>query len=159
MNHKTILRSAAFALLLGAAAVQAAPVTVNYTVYTLGGSFWGNGSFVGTDADNNGKLSLGELSSFDGSNNVEGQTVTLPGLSGFGDFDIAANNWIANGTGWGSSGFAFFSWNGDSNSVNNTWARTVTDVTGGGTLPEPSSLALGAVALLGVVGARRRKAA
>lgn len=164
MKHKTFSRSAvssvrkgmALALLLGAAAVQAAPVTVDYTIFT-GNTVWGTGSFSGNDNDSNGLLSLAELISFNGSNNVEGQTVTLAGLSGFGDFNISQNLWLANGTGWGRSGFAFFSWNGTTNSVNNSWATAVTQVSGGNTVPEPGSLALGGIALLGLAGVRLSK--
>lgn len=152
----SVRKGFALTLLLGAAAVQAAPVTVDYTVFDSGNSLWGTGNFTGNDSNGNGLLSLNELTSFDGSSNRENQPVTLAGLSGFGEFDIANNLWIANGTGWGQSGFAFFSWNGTSNSVNSSWAHVTTQATGGNAIPEPGSLALGAVALLGLVAARRK---
>lgn len=162
MHHKTntiassLRKGLSLALLLGAAAVQASPVTVDYTVYYNGNQVWGTGSFTGNDNNNNGFLSLNELTSFNGSNNIEHANVTLAGLSGFGEFDIGHNLWLANGFGWGQNGIAYFSWNGANNSVNSRWAHTATVETGGNTVPEPGSLALGAIAMLGLVAARRK---
>lgn len=155
-----LVRSICFAGLLASASIAASATplsTVTFSVtYDQGSKTWGTGTFSGNDINNDGFLSLSELISFDGSKNIESQAVTLANLSGFGSFDIASNVWMANGSGWGQKNFAYFSWNGDANSVNNNWAAVKTSVVTTN-VPEPASMALLALGCAGLVAARRRK--
>lgn len=147
------------ALFFSAASVSANATTVSFTVNNENG-VWGTGVFSGFDSNSDGILSFAELTAFDGSNNVEAQSITLPGLSGFGTFNIADNQWNSDGPGWGDVDLAWFSWNGDLNSVNNTWADVSTVVTAeNNSVPEPGALALVGLGLALAASIRRRKAA
>lgn len=145
------------ALILSAASLAANATTVSFTVNTEDGQ-WGTGVFSGNDSNSDGILSLSELIAFDGSNNIESEIVTLAGLSGFGTFNIAGNKWNSDGPGWGNVDFAWFSWDGDGNSVNNTWAKVSTVVTAeNNSVPEPGALALAGLGLAMAASIRRRK--
>ena len=145
------------AFFVSALAANATSVTVDYSVIYGSNSIWGTGSFAGNDLNNNGLLSLNELTSFT-SQNVENATVNLAGLSGFGDFSIYSNAWLANGNGWGQSGIAYFAWNGSNNAVASSWARVSTSALVSNNVPEPGSLALLAAGLVGLVAMRKRTA-
>jgi hypothetical protein len=145
------------AFFISALAAQATSVTVDYTVHYGGNNVWGSGTFAGNDLNNNGVLSLSELTSFT-TQNVEGANVSVGSLSGFGDFNIFSNTWLANGNGWGQGGIAYFAWNGSGNAVASSWATVSTSALVSNNVPEPGSLALLAAGLVGVVAMRKRGA-
>lgn len=133
---------------------NASPITVNFEVTNTGdGSTWGTGSFAGIDNDNNGLLTLNELTMFDGSNNFIGFVVNLANLFDMGDFDISNNIWISNAVSWNGSNAnnAWFTWENRGNSVFADWAEVSTSIA----VSEPASLL--ALGLISVIYLRRRK--
>lgn len=151
----SLRRFALAAALAACLAPSAHALTVDYTVST-GGSIWGSGTFAGTDANANGQLEFTELSSFTDVSIMEGWTLTLADLVGFGSYTIATNTWNADGVSWnGYPNNAYFTWNNRNNSVNSSWATVTTQAAAA--VPEPGAWAMMGLGLL-VLGARRRKA-
>jgi len=107
------------------------------------------GSFSGTDLNNDSILDWSELTSFDWTSNSHNHNVDLNDLSGFGDFNLSTNMWIANGISWvNSSDNAYFSWNNRANSISGAWAEvTIVSPT---QVPEPSTVAIFGLALIGL---------
>lgn len=155
---KSIISTIA-ALIVSATSLAANATTVSFTVEDEVG-IWGTGTFSGNDSNSDGILSFNELTAFDGSNNREFQTVILAGLSGFGTFNIANNEWNSDGYGLGELDFAWFSWDGDLSAVSPNWA-TVTTIVGAenNSVPEPGALALAGLGLAMAASIRRRKMA
>jgi len=94
--NKTRLLVSALALVC--ASVTAHATTVNFSYDANVGSSYefhvADGQFAGVDGNNDGKLSLGELSAFT-SQTFYGSPVGFSGLTNFGTYDIAANRWNA----------------------------------------------------------------
>lgn len=143
-------------LLLLTTTANAAIISVNFDVTYSGGS-WGDGSFTGEDLDLDGVLSFDELLSFDGSNNVEGETVVLAGLFDFGDFDIDTNTWLNNALGWNVTENAWFTWDNQGNSVNSAWATVSTTITSDVAVPAPATMSLFLLSLAALTRLRRQK--
>lgn len=150
----------AAALALCASAASA--VTVDFDAYFIegAGSPIFTGTFSGTDANGDGLLSFGELTSFT-STEVMDVGVTAPAsladLTAFGDYDLSTNEWLPNGASWDWAGnIGYFTWDGGDSSVNAYNTRMVTWTS---TVPEPASLAMMGLGALALVASRRRRAA
>ena len=140
------------ALVSLAFASTAGATTVHFSYTDEGGEVAGTGIFSGTDANNDGLLSLTELSSF------ISDDATLSGLFDFGTYNIATNTWNADASGWGQTDFAWYSWDDGDMSINPVNASMAT-VVEQSEVPEPGSLALLGLGLAGfAVTSRKRQA-
>jgi hypothetical protein len=138
------------------ATANAAIITVDFEIQSTSSS-WGDGSFSGEDTNLDGLLSFDELASFNGSNNIENETVDLSTLFDVGDFDIATNTWLSNALGWTTTENAWFTWNDQTNSVNSSWASaTITSASYAVDVPAPATLSLFAIGLLLMARSRRK---
>jgi hypothetical protein len=143
-------------LTLMTATANAAIITVDFEIQSTSSS-WGDGSFSGEDTNLDGLLSFDELVSFNGSNNIENETVDLSTLFDVGDFDIATNTWLSNALGWTTTENAWFTWNDQTNSVNSSWASaTITSASYAVDVPAPATLSLFAIGLLLMARSRRK---
>jgi hypothetical protein len=143
-------------LTLMTATANATIITVDFEIQSTSSS-WGDGSFSGEDTNLDGLLSFDELVSFNGSNNIENETVDLSTLFDVGDFDIATNTWLSNALGWTTTENAWFTWNDQTNSVNSSWASaTITSASYAVDVPAPATLSLFAIGLLLMARSRRK---
>ena len=141
-----------------AANCMAAVVTVNYQSTNAGYSSL-SGSFTGNDANNDGVLSLSELSNWN--TNYDGAVFSA--LNDIGDFNYVSNIWTPNARQWDQvTEDAYMTWNNWSFSAstsNYAWTWLVTTDFQQNQVPEPAPIALLGLALSGLVILRRRKAA
>ena len=168
-----MIKSIAAGAVLAAAASTSfgagSTVEVSYDAFVLAGHPAYEGSFTGTDRNNDGTISFSELTSFVGTSdntdpnlnltNGEYLNLTLSDLSGFGDYTIATNTWHNNGyvnEAYGYTAFFTFSHYALAGFDLASVTTTLDSVTAA--VPEPSELAmvgLGAAVLL--LARRRRK--
>ncbi|GGC87788.1 PEP-CTERM sorting domain-containing protein [Undibacterium terreum] len=153
-----ITQSVLLASVLAATSLAANATIVDYQgILKSNNQVYLSGSFAGTDINNDGVLTLNELTSFDLEAPSEGIVgLGLSSLVGFGTYDIATNFWSHDASGWGQANFSWASWNGG-NSALNTQNFTVNTTVVSSDVPEPLTLALFGIGLLGLAAARHRK--
>ena len=158
---KSLIAGASLALAATGSFAANNTVSVSFDAY-LEGYLWYVGSFTGTDSNNDGSLSLSELTSFVGTPQEGDAPLTLSSLSSFGDFTYATNTWHENGYipyGWGNTGY--FAWNGGNNALGQfDEASVTTTITSNiSAVPEPTSLAMMGLGALALAVSRKRKSA
>lgn len=159
---KLFSKAAALATLLLSLNANADLITVEFQITNYNSEM---GTFTGVDIDNNDLLTFDELTDFDWSSIAFGHFITnVSDLAGFGDFNILTNTWIPNGTSWlNSTDNAYFTWNDRANSVNSSWAEVSivsTSVVPNGnsvSVPEPSTLAIFCLSVMGLVLRKAKK--
>jgi len=162
MNIK-FLKMAFAGLVLGVSSFANAGLIVDVE-WVVGSTSGYNGSFSGTDIDNDGFITISEVTyadSFLGST-LERSTASSF-LYGFGDFDIANVLWINNGATWTHSptnlkGYVSF----DGNYSVANWADSqisyrIVNLQNSQLVPEPSTLAILALGLMGLASRRFKK--
>jgi len=82
--------------------------------------------------------------------------VHLTDLFSFGSYNIANNTWDHDASGWGQSDFAYFSWNSGQSAVITLFTFNMATTVVEGNVPEPTSITLFILGILGFVAARRR---
>lgn len=147
----------AAALVAAATASHAAGVTVNvdYEAF-LAGTLWYTGTFSGTDTNNDGLLSMSELTSFTATQQAADPSLTLSDLSSFGDFKIGTDTWQENGY-----YDTYMVWNNFGNGLGQFDDASVTTTITSSTsaVPEPTSLAMMGLGALALLARRKRNAA
>ncbi len=134
-----------------------AGVIVDFDVMN-GNSVYGSGQFAGEDDNSNNFLTFEELDLFSFVAPNYGHDLSVSDLSSFGDFDILNEEWLSNAASWvGSPDNAWFTWNNHDYSVNSSWAVVITNAQIDGQVPEPASLAILGLGLLGLGAVRKRR--
>ncbi|HTD05719.1 PEP-CTERM sorting domain-containing protein [Undibacterium sp.] len=160
MSISKLFKSILCATILVATSVAANATTIDFTFNINGGGQYGSGNFTGTDLNNDGFLTLNELTTFNGFITKEGSFVSLPSLFQFSAFDLTTDTWNTSPL-QGNTGFhIWFSWNNGGNAVFNSafnMNTTVVSQDAPASVPEPLTLGLFAIGLLGLGVVRRRK--
>jgi hypothetical protein len=146
------------ALLLSALATSASATVVDYSM-TVSSTYAASGQFAGTDSNADGFLSFNELSAFTFDLPLANYHFDLSVLSDFGRYQIAQNQWLHDGAGWGQSNFAYASFYNGGLSVNTTNASNVVTQAAApaNDVPEPAPMALLGLGLLAIGAARRAR--
>ena len=159
---KKIALAAALIGSLLVSTVQANTVTIDHTWY---GSLSGTIVFTGTP-DSGGLINLADLTALSYSNNSS-QSFNLSNVTSFGTFDVVSNVWSPNALDWDGNPDAFVCTN--LFGPGSTWCfadvsfeqplsyRVVSNVNDS-TVPEPGSLALVGLALVGLAVRSKRRA-
>jgi hypothetical protein len=151
-NMNTILRALLLQLILLSSCL-ANVVTVDYQATNSSYSSL-SGAFTGNDVNNDGWLTFSELTDWY-TNYSAGANFSA--LNDLGDFNYVSNVWVPNALQWNKTTHdAYMTWNNwaySASTSNYNWAFVTTV---DGSVPEPSSVALLGLAMLGFVAARRK---
>jgi hypothetical protein len=132
-------------------------IEVDYILSDGGIEYTGN--FAGEDINSNGILESNELTVFISDNYFLSHGDLLDnGWTDFGDFIITSDTWVANGIDWHGVNNAYFTWQDQRNSWNTSWIDGVsTTITSAPSVPEPSTLAIFALGMIGLASRRFKK--
>lgn len=156
MNKKSLPYIVAAFMLAFTHSAFAGLIEVDYIVYSDEPVY--TGSFAGYDNNSNGLLENGELISFTNSywDATYGDLLDN-GWVDFGDFDILTNTWTPNAIDWTSNYNAYFTWDNQDNSWNTSWIDSITTTITSTEVPEPSTFAIFALGMLGLISRKNKK--
>ncbi|MFZ6644459.1 PEP-CTERM sorting domain-containing protein [Undibacterium sp. TJN25] len=158
MAISKLLKSVLLTSMLAVTSVAANATVISFTVLRGPASLnnvIGSGSFTGTDVNNDGSLSKDELTDFNFTLTQNSTTVDLTQLLQFSAFNLKTDIWTPTLVSPNSS-IWFSSNNGTSiTKPNFSLFTTVVSQDAPGSVPEPLTLGLFAIGLLGIGAVRR----
>ncbi len=162
MAISKLLKSVLLTSILTVTSVAANATVISFTVLRGPASLnnvVGSGSFTGTDVNNDGSLTKDELTGFNFTLAQDSTTVGLAQLLVFGAFNLTTDIWTPTLSAPPIPSTWFSSNNGSTaiTRPNFSMFTTVVSQDAPGSVPEPLTLGLFAIGLLGIGAVRRRQ--